>query len=171
MSRRAYYFNSITNFILEDEESVLGQLLINDEFETTDLQKMAWRSEIQILKEQLVDFSQGDIIFEYTIPRMGHRVDVICIIEGIIFLLEFKVGDKEYKKSTTDQVMDYALDLKYFHDKSRARHLVPINVSTKALEKQNEYYCMPDNIHNTLLCNEDNIGSTIRESISTINDT
>lgn len=171
MSRRAYYFNSINNFILEDDELVLGQLLINDEFETTDLQKMAWRSEIQILKEQLAEFSQGDIIFEYTIPRMGHRVDVICIIEGIIFLLEFKVGDKEYKKSTTEQVMDYALDLKYFHDKSRTRHLVPINVSTKAVEKQNEYYCMPDNIHNTLFCNEDNIGSTIRESISRINDT
>lgn len=171
MSRRAYYFNSINNFILEDDELVLGQLLINDEFETTDLQKMAWRSEIQILKEQLVEFSQGDIIFEYTIPRMGHRVDVICIIEGIIFLLEFKVGDKEYKKSTTDQVMDYALDLKYFHDKSRTRYLVPINVSTKAAEKQNEYYCMADNIHNTLFCNENNIGSTIRETISRINAT
>lgn len=116
--------------------------MINDEFETTDLQKMAWRSEIQILKEQLFEFSHGDIIFEYTIPRMGHRVDVICIIEGIIFLLEFKVGDKEYKKSTTDQVMDYALDLKYFHDKSRTRYLVPINVSTKAVEIQNEYYCI-----------------------------
>lgn len=171
MSRRAYYFNSINNFILEDDELVLGQLLINDEFETTDLQKMAWRSEIQILKEQLIEFSQGDIIFEYNIPRMGHRVDVICIIEGIIFLLEFKVGDKEYKKSTTDQVMDYALDLKYFHDKSRTRHLVPINVSTKAAEKQNEYYCMEDNIHNTLFCNKNNVGSTIRETISRINDT
>ena len=84
MSRRAYYFNSITNFILEDEESVLGQLLINDEFETTDLQKMAWRSEIQILKEQLVDFSQGDIIFEYTIPRMGHRVDAVSYTHLIV---------------------------------------------------------------------------------------
>lgn len=83
MSQRAYYFNSITNFILEDDESVLGQLLINDEFETTDLQKMAWRSEIQILKEQLFEFSHGDIIFEYTIPRMGHRVNVICIIEKV----------------------------------------------------------------------------------------
>ena len=60
MSRRAYYFNSINNFILEDDERVLGQLLINDEFETTDLQKMAWRSEIQILKEQLAE----DIYFE-----------------------------------------------------------------------------------------------------------
>lgn len=128
MSRRAYYFNSINNFILEDDELVLGQLLINDEFETTDLQKMAWRSEIQILKEQLAEFSQGDIIFEYTIPRMGHRVDVICIIEGIIFLLEFKVGDKEYKKSTTEQVMDYALDLKYFHDKSRTMYVYGIGM-------------------------------------------
>ena len=61
MSRRAYYFNSINNFILEDDERVLGQLLINDEFETTDLQKMAWRSEIQILKEQLAE----DIYFEH----------------------------------------------------------------------------------------------------------
>ena len=77
MSRRAYYFDSITNFILEDDESVLSKLLINNEFETTDLQKLAWRSEIQILKEQLIKFSQGEIIFEYTIPRMGHRVDVI----------------------------------------------------------------------------------------------
>lgn len=171
MSRRAYYFNSINNFILEDDERVLGQLLINDEFETTDLQKMAWRSEIQILKEQLVEFLQGDIIFEYSIPRMGHRVDVICIINGIIFLLEFKVGDKEYKKSTSDQVMDYALDLKYFHDKSGTRYLVPINVSTRAVEKQNEYYCMTDNIYNTLFCNKNNIGSTIREVISRINDT
>lgn len=170
MSRRAYYFDSITNFILEDDESVLSKLLINNEFETTDLQKLAWRSEIQILKEQLIKFSQGEIIFEYTIPRMGHRVDVICLIEGIIFLLEFKVGDKEYKKSTTDQVMDYALDLKYFHDKSRTRYLVPINVSTKATEKQNEYNYRTDNILNTLFCNENNIGSTIQETISRIND-
>ena len=90
MSRRAYYFNSINNFILEDDELVLGQLLINDEFETTDLQKMAWRSEIQILKEQLAEFSQGDIIFEYTIPRMGHRVDVICIIEAVSYTHLFR---------------------------------------------------------------------------------
>lgn len=134
MSRREYYFDSIYNFISEEEESVLGQLLINDEFETSDLQKMVWRSEIQILKKQLTEFMHGDIIFEYTIPRMGHRIDVICIIDGIIFLLEFKVGDKEYKKSTSDQVMDYALDLKYFHEQSRNRYIVPINISTKASE-------------------------------------
>ena len=30
---------------------------------------------------------------------------------------------------------------------------------------------MADNIYNTLFCNEDNIGSTIRKTISIINDT
>jgi hypothetical protein len=170
MSRREYYFDSINNFMSEEEESVLGQLLINDEFETSDLQKMAWRSEIQILRKELVGFVHGDIIFEYTIPRMGHRVDVICIIEGIIFLLEFKVGDKDYKKSTTDQVMDYALDLKYFHEQSRNRYIVPINVSTKASEQQNKCYWMADKICNTILCNENNIGSTVREIILRIQD-
>lgn len=170
MSRREYYFDSIYNFISEEEESVLGQLLINDEFETSDLQKMVWRSEIQILKKQLTEFMHGDIIFEYTIPRMGHRIDVICIIDGIIFLLEFKVGDKEYKKSTSDQVMDYALDLKYFHEQSRNRYIVPINISTKASEQYNEYCCMADNIYNIVLCNENNIGRIVQEIILQIQD-
>ena len=170
MGRREYYFNSINNFIALDEEIVLGQLLINDEFETSDLQKFAWRSEIQILQQQLTEFKQGNIIFEYTIPRMGHRVDVICIINGIIYLLEFKVGDKEYKKSTTDQVMDYALDLKYFHEQSRQRYIVPISVSTEASEHQNDYCYTPDRVYSTILCNKDNIGRNIKEIILKVQD-
>ena len=95
-------------------------MLIHNEYETSDLQKLAWKAEIQILKCQLNELC-GDVIFEYTIPRMGHRVDTVCIIEGIIFLFEFKVGDNEYKKTTIDQVMDYALDLKYCHEESKRR--------------------------------------------------
>ena len=171
MGQRAYYYCSITDFLKEDEQDVLGLILCNDEFNTTDLQKEAWGSEIHILKSQLAGFSQGDIIFEYTIPRMGHRVDVICIIEGIVFLMEFKVGAAEYRKSTTDQVMDYALDLKYFHAQSRNRYIVPINVSTEAAKKQNAYYCMADKIFNPLFCNRNNIGITIQETITSINET
>ncbi|MEG0108239.1 MAG: hypothetical protein RR705_05245, partial [Lachnospiraceae bacterium] len=104
-----------------EDDAILGQLLINDEFETTDLQKNAWRKEIAILKEQLVDFAHGDICFEYTIPRIGHRIDAVCIVNGVIILLEFKVGDSAHKKTTEDQVMDYALDLKYFHEASKER--------------------------------------------------
>lgn len=169
MSRREYYIDSINNFIVADEENVLGQLLIHDEFETSDLQKLAWKAEIQILKRQLEEF-RGDVIFEYTIPRMGHRVDTVCIIEGIIFLFEFKVGDNEYKKITIDQVMDYALDLKYFHEESKRRYIVPICVSTKASVQKNEYNCCSDGIYNAILCNENNIGDNIHNILLQVRD-
>ncbi len=169
MRRREYYIDSINNFIVADEENVLGQLLIHDEFETSDLQKLAWKAEIQILKRQLEEF-HGDVIFEYTIPRMGHRVDTVCIIEGIIFLFEFKVGDNEYKKTTIDQVMDYALDLKYFHEESKRRYIVPICVSTKASVQKNEYNCCSDGIYNAILCNENNIGDNIHNILLQVRD-
>lgn len=169
MSRREYYIDSINNFIVADEENVLGQLLIHDEFETSDLQKLAWKVEIQILKRQLEEF-RGDVIFENTIPRMGHRVDTVCIIEGIIFLFEFKVGDNEYKKTTIDQVMDYALDLKYFHEESKRRYIVPICVSTKASVQKNEYNCCSDGIYNAILCNENNIGDNIHNILLQVRD-
>lgn len=93
--QRYYYANTIQNFLSSDNDVVLGELLINDEFETSDLQKNAWRKEILVLKNQLASYSDGDIIFEFTIPRIGHRIDVVCLINGIIFLLEFKVGERE----------------------------------------------------------------------------
>ena len=159
--KRAYYSSSIENFIREETNSVLGKLLINDEFETTDLQKNAWKQEILILKEQLASQIKGDIAFEYTIPRIGHRVDVVVIVKGIVFLLEFKVGDRTYQKSTDDQVMDYALDLKYFHEASNDKHIVPINVSTEARNITNDISVMEDKITKVIHCNKDNISVAI----------
>ena len=101
---------------------------------------------------------------------MGHRVDTVCIIEGIIFLFEFKVGDNEYKKTTIDQVMDYALDLKYFHEESKRRYIVPICVSTKASVQKNEYNCCSDGIYNAILCNENNIGDNIHNILLQVRD-
>ncbi len=45
--------------------------------ETTIQQSSTWESEVQILKGQLRSFADGRIIFEYTIPRMGKRVDAV----------------------------------------------------------------------------------------------
>ena len=166
--QRYYYANNIQNFLASDNDGVLGELLINDEFETTDLQKNAWRREIQILKEQLAFLPDGELIFEFTIPRIGHRIDVVCLISGIIFLLEFKVGDREYKKTTDDQVMDYALDLKYFHEGSNDRYIIPISISTEANRDEQPLCFMDDKIANTLHCNKDNIGKTISLAIENI---
>lgn len=168
--KREYYTASIADFLSDDPEYVLGQLLINDEFETTDLQKNAWRREIEILQSQLYDFPDGEIAFEYTIPRIGHRMDVVCIIRGIIFLLEFKVGDKVYKKATDDQVVDYALDLKYFHEASQNRYIVPISVSTEAPNAENRIFFMEDQIAEVLHSNKKTISSTITTILGTASD-
>lgn len=168
--QRAYYSARIREFVDEKPETLLGKLMVSDEFSTTDLQKNAWRKEIDILQDQLRSVENGDIAFEYTIPRMGHRIDVVCIIHGLIFLLEFKVGDSEYRKSTADQVMDYALDLKYFHELSADRYIIPISIPTEAPSVCNEVSFMEDKISNVLKCMKDNIGLTINSVLSSVQD-
>ena len=168
--QRAYYSARIREFVVEKPETLLGKLMVSDEFSTTDLQKNAWRKEIDILQDQLRSVESGDIAFEYTIPRIGHRIDVVCIIHGLIFLLEFKVGDSEYRKSTADQVMDYALDLKYFHELSADRYIIPISIPTEAPSVCNEVSFMEDKISNVLKCTKDNIGLTISSVLSSVQD-
>ena len=166
--QRAYYSAKIKSFLDEQPEVLLGKLMISEEFSTTDLQKNAWRKEIQILQDQLRLVENGDIAFEYTIPRMGHRIDVVCIIRGLIFLLEFKVGDSEYRKSTADQVMDYALDLKYFHELSTDRYIIPISVPTEAPAISNKVELMEDKISKVLKCTKSNIALTINSVLDSV---
>jgi DUF2075 family protein len=63
---------------------------------------------------------------------MGRRVDAVVIIQQVVFVLEFKVGEREYLQSAIDQVWDYALDLKNFHKPSHAQVIAPVLVATAA---------------------------------------
>src|SRR6266699_3909493 len=51
----------------------------------------------------------------------------------VIFVLEFKVGEKEFTTAGLDQVCDYALDLKNFHETSYSCLIAPILIATNAL--------------------------------------
>lgn len=158
---RAYYSATISDFLQRPEAEILGIIHSNDTAtETTKLQSNTWEEEIRILKEQLHGFSEGRIIFEYTIPRMGRRVDVVILHSSIVFLLEFKCGDTEYKASTYDQVYDYALDLRNFQKESHDKLLVPIMISTKARTVP----CIiteKDRIVEPIKCNATNIADAI----------
>ena len=85
------------------------------------LQKGAWDAELCLLQkvfksENCSDsIKDGFIAFEYTIPRLGKRPDVLLLIQGIIFVLEFKVGETSANKSQINQAVGYAEALKYFH--------------------------------------------------------
>lgn len=160
--KNSFYSASISEFLSQKNEEVLGIISHNNVFSNvTKQQESAWSAEIAILKNQLRDFCEdGRIIFEYIIPRVGKRVDVVILYEYVVFILEFKVGDVEYKRSTYDQVFDYALDLQSFQKESHDKLLVPIIVSTEA-EKRKNHLIIHDNIIEPLCCNSENIASTI----------
>ena len=129
--RRYFYSDTISNFLTSSSQEVFGALAQNSGFADELTQKESWLQEIRILKETLNDY-QGSVFFEYSIPRMGRRIDVVLIIRNVIFILEFKVGEKEFLSSSVDQVWDYALDLKNFHETSHVHLIAPILIATEA---------------------------------------
>ena len=158
---KAYYSANIKDFLNHSENYIIGVIHSNDiSAETTILQSNSWSQEIHILKEQLKGFTEGRILFEYTVPRMGKRVDVILLYKNIVFLLEFKCGDSEYRRSTYDQVYDYALDLRNFQKESHNKLLVPIMISTAAPRVENSIV-ENERIIKPLRCNVTNIAETI----------
>lgn len=159
---RSYYSTTIPEFLTRSSSEILGIIHANDiSAETRIQQSNTWGQEVQILKEQLADFFEGRIIFEYTIPRMGKRVDTVLLYRNIVFLLEFKCGDSEYRHSTYDQVYDYALDLRNFQKESHNKLLVPIMISTHAPKYKN-VLVEHERIIEPIRCNEHNIGAAVK---------
>lgn len=126
-----YFIDSIEQFLQKSTEEIIGQIVLSNQFDSTTNQNKSWEQQIPILKDSLKGFT-GTIFFEFSIPRMGKRVDCIVIIESVVFIIEFKIGEKEYLNSNVDQVWDYALDLKNFHKPSHTALLVPILLASEA---------------------------------------
>lgn len=129
---RCLYNSSFKTFLNTDDNSILGLLCDNYHGEALTTTREAWKSEITIMKNVLSDYTDqnGEIIFEYDIPRLGKRVDVVLLLGGIVFCLEFKVGETKILEADVDQVLDYALDLKNFHKFSEDRIIAPILIAT-----------------------------------------
>lgn len=129
---RCLYSGSIDEFINSDDNLIFGKLCENYHGETFTTTRKAWKEEISILKKLLKRYSDknGKVIFEYEIPRLGKRIDIVLLLEGIIFCLEFKIGQAKILEADIDQVFDYALDLKNFHKFSQEKIIVPILIAT-----------------------------------------
>jgi len=127
-----YYFkDSIKSFLEKSADEIIGAITSSDLFDSTLSQKKSWGQQIPILKSALSGFN-GDIFFEFSIPRMGKRIDSLVIINNVVFVIEFKVGEEKFLNYQIEQVWDYALDLKNFHKPSHNVVLAPILVSTEA---------------------------------------
>ncbi len=159
--KRAYYSNSVNGFLSDDNSKILGILTLSHSHSLEDLQKNAWKKQIEILKESLRDFKLGHIYFEFAIPRMGKRVDNIIIIDDLIYVIEFKVGETKYDNYAVEQVVDYSLDLKNFHQGSHNSKLFPILLATNAESIVNYIEPHQDLLYKPLLSNHHNFSSII----------
>lgn len=127
-----YYFkDSIESFLQKSTSEIIGSITLSNQFDSTLFQNKAWREQIDILKNAVIGYT-GTIFFEFSIPRMGKRVDAIVIIDNVVFVIEFKVGENKFLTYQVEQVWDYALDLKNFHKPSHNALLAPILVATEA---------------------------------------
>jgi len=169
--KRYYYASSITDFLSASNEKVLAELERGSrEFVSLyGSQGRAWEKELQDLRPLLGKYSdKGSVIFEYTIPRLGRRIDVVLLLQGIVFVLEYKAFKEEFQSADRIQVFDYALDLKNFHKDSRNRVIVPILIMTDAEARENELVEVRDNIYQPLLCNTETLPETIQYCLDNI---
>lgn len=162
-----YYSDKISDFLQKLPETIIGEISVNGRLGHINTELYAWEFQIKILKEILKNY-EGHLFFEFSIPRMGKRVDCLLIIKNIVFVIEFKVGEKEFINQNIEQVWDYALDLKNFHKPSHELLLVPILVATNSKSIPFEIITSShnDNLVNPLKTNSDNLGNTINEVLN-----
>ena len=159
---RACYEKSISEFLEESTEQIFGEIDLNYNYQSTKKQqKDAWESQIEILKAQLSDLDDGKIIFEYDIPRMGNVIDNVILTNGLIFVLEFKVGSENYETSNINQLDNYVQLLEHYHEESRNKVIVPILVETEAESIENVIQKNDKNIFDIIKANKNNLSDII----------
>ncbi|OAV67039.1 hypothetical protein Barb6_02437 [Bacteroidales bacterium Barb6] len=144
-----YYRNTISDFLQRNTNEIIGGITRSNEFDTTFLQNKSWEQQIPILKNALQDF-EGEIFFEFSIPRMGKRIDTLVIVKNVVFVIEFKVGESHFLNHNIEQVWDYALDLKNFHKTSHNAVLVPVLIATESKKSFTEIVLTSHNDNLTL---------------------
>jgi hypothetical protein len=158
-----FYCQGVSDFLEQDESNIFGEIAKNDVYDSVKNQKDAWSHQIEILKRELIGFSKGDIIFEYSIPRVGGRIDNVLLYKGIVFVIEFKNFAKEYPTSAIVQTRSYALDLSSFHEESCNRIIVPILVATAASTIIPTIKSYRKNVLDVILSNGTDLGKIISD--------
>jgi hypothetical protein len=100
---------------------------------------------------------------------MGRRIDAVLLVGPVVFVVEFKVGEKRFDRAAIDQVWDYALDLKNFHEASHAASLVPILIATDAPEAPPiELQSDSDNVYRPVLVGTEGFRTVVDMALQSV---
>lgn len=129
---RAYLSIAAANVHIASDSEIFGELAKKLPFALEPSQTAAWEYQIRHLRQLADDLPEAHFFMEFLIPRMGRRADLVVLCAGIIFVVEYKLGARQFDRSSLDQVYGYGLDLKHFHETSHDLPVVPILVATEA---------------------------------------
>lgn len=169
LTSRAWYSASASEFLAASDEVVLGTLAANDTgFALVAEQRDAWLGQFEVLRRSLRGLD-GHLYLEFTVPRMGRRIDAVFLTGSILFVIEFKIGSAEINRAAIEQVWDYALDLKYFHEGSHHAAIVPIHVATELQEPRTfDFVRDRDNVFQPVTTGADGLRAVLETALATI---
>lgn len=170
-SKRYLYSDTIDSFLQKNTDTIVGEITLSATQDINKETSNSWQQEVEVLKDVLSPYAQkGSVYFEYNIPRMGRRADVIVLIDGIVFVLEFKTSEQSFTREALIQVWDYAIDLKNFQEGSRDRILIPIVVAPKEKNKNCHIELKPfeDDVYQPLVSNNERLSECFDKTLSNI---
>ncbi len=168
---RYYYSDAISDFLKRNINEIIGRLTLASQHNINDETSQSWVEEIMTLRNVLTPYSgHGSIYFEYNIPRMGRRADVIAIIDGVVFVLEYKTAEQKFHREAMIQVWDYALDLKNFQEGSLNRVVIPILVVPREKDKHCKLDLVhyKDNVYEPLMVNENFLSTALAKVLRSL---
>ena len=170
-AKRYFYSATITDFLSKSVDEIVGALTQADTHDINKETSNSWVEEINTLKQSLSDYAdRGSLYFEYNIPRMGRRADVIALIDDIVLILEYKTAEQRFTRDALTQVWDYALDLKNFQEGSLDRIMVPILVAPKEKDRHCKFELkhFEDIVYEPLLTNANRLKECIDHILQAI---
>jgi len=171
-AQRSFYCATLAEFCAADCDQIFGRMARQNPFDLTPAQRDAWLGQAGILQRVLARHT-GALYLEFSIPRMGRRIDAVVIIGPVIFVLEFKVGEETFTTQDVDQVVDYALDLHNFHEGSHETYIAPILICTHAPADRTHVPagCGPDRLFEVSRTNADGLETVIDGILSVVSTT
>ncbi|MDO4497912.1 MAG: DUF2075 domain-containing protein [Bacteroidales bacterium] len=170
-AQRFFYSSTITDFLQKPADAIVGVLAQMDTHDINQETTNSWVEEIETLKHCLQPYcDHGSLYFEYNIPRMGRRADVIAVIDDVVFILEYKTSESKFTRDAIVQVWDYALDLKNFQEGSRDRIMIPVLVAPNEKDSHCHFNLkhFEDQVYEPLCSNANRLGECLAKVLNEV---
>ncbi|WGW01027.1 hypothetical protein QF117_09460 [Vibrio sp. YMD68] len=149
------YSASFYNFSLADKETLALDI---EHSLPADMSEMIRVVQLQ-LKELL--HLAGQVVFEYQVSDMHPKANMIMLYRGLVFVVVFRIGEREYKAEDIDLAEEIAMTLKKHHSQCEDRFIVPVVIATEAVPKGCDIEVSPQRVMNTIVDNGSNLAALL----------